>query len=105
MKFVPFDEKKIEKEFDALPSKDRAKLDAAVLAYEEGVETGYILKSYSDGIKMITDSGRGQGRCLYFVETEDAAVILKVYKKETQKVPDAVLKTARRRKKDHEQSE
>lgn len=105
MTFVPFDEKTIEKEFEKLPEDDRVKLDSAIFAYEEGVDSGWAIKSYSDGLKMITDGGRGQGRCIFFVEYEEFAVILTVYKKESQKVPFSVLKTAKARRKKYEQGD
>jgi len=51
---------------------------------------------------MVTDAGRGQGRCLFFrrIEEPDGSetlVALLFYKKETQRVPERVLRTARQR--------
>lgn len=103
MEFKAFDEKRIAKELDDLPRHDRAKLVAALEAFEDGEEAGWSVKLYGDGLKMITDSGRGQGRCLFFFEVDGDAVIVKIYKKETQDVPKAVLATALRRKKEYEQ--
>ncbi len=103
MKFKPYKLKTIDKEFEALPSKDLANLASAMKSYEEGETTGYRLENYGDGIKMIKDSGRGQGRCLFFTEIDDNAIILKVYKKESQKIPKAIIDTAKQRKKKYEQ--
>lgn len=102
MKFVPFDKKRIDKELQALPAGDRSKLIAAMYAFEDGQQLGYTIKSYESGIKMITDSGRAQGRCLFFIETGHGYVMLKVYKKESQQVPVSVLKAAVERKRKYE---
>jgi phage-related protein len=45
--------------------------------------------------------GRGQGRCLFFgfevVDDIERLTVLLIYKKESQEVPERVLKTARER--------
>lgn len=97
MEFVFFDPKTISKEFRDLPPEDLARLSAAMQKYVEGNEIGWTIKDYGDGLKMITDSGRGQGRCLFFEDVEGDLVIVKVYKKESQLVPQAVLNSARAR--------
>lgn len=104
MQFKPYNERTIKKEIASIPAQDQSKLLSAMKSFENGELTGFILKDYSDGIKMLTDSGRGQGRCIFFTEDKEVAVILKVYKKETQKLPKAVIDTAIRRKKDYEEN-
>ena len=48
---------------------------------------------------MITDSGRGQGRGLFVTVSDEAILILKVYKKESQKADKSALNAAISRKK------
>ena len=103
MRFKPFNEKKIGKEFADLPVGASAHLIRAMKALEDGEEKGWKTKDYGDGIQMITDSGSGQGRCLFFESEPGTAVILLVYKKESQKVPLRILKTAATRKKQYEE--
>lgn len=73
-----------------------------MVAYAEGREAGFRHSDYGDGLEMLTDGGRGQGRCLYFTRDSDGAtetlVILLAYKKETEKAPTATLQTARNRR-------
>ena len=75
--------------------------------YQQDTGVAYKIKSYGDGLKMITDSGHGQGRCLFFRselitnphsgEQRERLVALLVYKKESQNVPEAILRSARHR--------
>lgn len=102
-KFKPFNEQVIRKELLALPATDHKALTVAMAAFQDETGTGYRIKDYGDGLKMITDSGRGQGRGLFFIETEDSFVLLSVYKKEGQKAPTSLLDTAKQRKKKYEQ--
>ncbi len=97
MELKPFNESKIRKELDGLPPDDRAKLVAALKAFQDGLEIGWAVKDYGGGLKMITDSGRGQGRCLFFFVESEIGIIVKIYKKESQEVPQSVLEAARRR--------
>jgi hypothetical protein len=64
-------------------------------------EGGYRLSKYGDGLWLLTDSGHGQGRCLFFkvvrLKDVELLVTLLFYKKETQKVPERAVDTARRR--------
>lgn len=105
MQFKPFKEKTIKKEFAELPSGDFKKLQVAMRSFTEGLEAKYQVKDYGDGIKMITDAGRGQGRCIFFFEVEGDAIIVKVYKKESQKASKQALDAAKARKKKYEQDE
>lgn len=57
--FRPFDAETIRKELLRLPAKDHKALTVAMLAYQEELESGYRLRDYGDGLKMITDSGIG----------------------------------------------
>jgi len=71
-------------------------------AYRDDLGIGYRVENYGEGLWMITDGGRGQGRCVFFrriVEGDGSEflVALLFYKKETQKVPERILNTARRR--------
>jgi len=55
---------------------------------------------------MLTDGGRGQGRCLFFkvikVKDEELLVALLFYKKETPKAPERLIDTARNRMRRYE---
>ena len=63
---------------------------------------GYTVKNYGDGLMMIKPKD-GQGRCLFFTQVELAGqlelIALLAYKKESQKLPDSVRRTALARKK------
>ena len=69
-------------------------------------EGGYRLSKYDDGLWMLTDATRGQGRRLFFkvirVKDEEKLVDLLFYKKETPKAPDRVIATARNRMRKYE---
>ena len=78
-------------------------------AYVSDEEGKCVVKNYGDGLYMIKDRSRGQGRCLYYTRivsavnrgseverTENLAALL-FYKKETQEAPGHVLETARAR--------
>lgn len=97
-RWVYSDERTNAKEFDALPTEDRRALFRAMTSYARGDEAGYRLEAYDGGIEMITDGGRGQGRCLYFrpgIENGvEVLTILRVYKKETRKAPQRILRSA-----------
>lgn len=95
-----FDEKIIQKELDRLPAQETERLLRALDAYRNGYESGFRIKDYKlHGICMITDSGSGQGRALYIIEDGlGRSVVLKVYKKEAQKVDKTALETAIQRK-------
>lgn len=71
--------------------------------FQTDADIGFRHKVYGDGIEMITDSGTGAGRCLFFFRDADAMVVLTVYKKESQSVPSRLLKLAQERKKRYEQ--
>jgi phage-related protein len=71
-------------------------------AFRDDLGAGYRVESYGDGVWMITDAGRGQGRCFFFrrVEEPDGSetlVSLLYYKKETQRAPERILRTAKQR--------
>jgi len=103
-KFKAFDAKTINEEFLALPFEDFKSLTHAMELFQDGQNFGYEVKHYQGDLMMI--KGRGQGRCLWFskervftaggVETEILVALL-VYKKESQEVPERILKTARER--------
>jgi len=50
---------------------------------------------------MLTDGGRGQGRCLFFstveLKDEELLVALLFYKKETSRAPERLVNAARKR--------
>ncbi len=99
-KFEAFDQATINEEFLALPRADFRDLTHAMAQFQRGEESGYILKNYGDDLMMI--KGNRQGRCLWFTtnRVEDGMQILTallVYKKETMRVPDRILQTARER--------
>ena len=105
-KFVPFDPETINGEFLSLPTDDFLRLTAAMKLYQLGSEIGFRHKTYKNGIEMITDSGHGQGRCLFFVQAGACMIVLAIYKKESQSVPSRILKLVNeRRRRYEEQSE
>ncbi|MBI1756640.1 MAG: hypothetical protein HYR64_05985 [Fimbriimonas ginsengisoli] len=90
------------KEALAIPTRDRQRLFEAMAAYRNDLGAGYRIENYGSGLWMITDSGRGQGRCVFFKRLEIAdgveiLVALLFYKKESRKAPARILNTARRR--------
>ncbi|MCO5297806.1 MAG: type II toxin-antitoxin system RelE/ParE family toxin [Fimbriimonadaceae bacterium] len=107
--FEPFDEEVILAELESLPTKDRSKLAALMEFYEE-VETGNPYPAqidlYDHGIYRIRHAKASyQGRALFCVsearEGYQKLTLLVVYKKESHKVPAAILQTARRRMEQH----
>lgn len=94
-KFVPFDEGIIKRELRDLPTEDFLDLTQAMKLYQQDAEIGYTIDNYGD-VMMI--KGKKQGRGLFFAHFGDRLVLLKVYKKETQKVPRAVIESAISRK-------
>ena len=104
-RWTSFDRETTNKELAGLPRQDRLALYDAMENYRDD-EGSYRLSNYGSGLWMLTDSGHGQGRCLFFkiirVENEERLVALLFYKKETAKAPDHVVETARNRKKRYE---
>ena len=99
-KFRAFDPDVINRELASLPQNDFVDLRLAMHRYQEGLEVGYTVKDYGDGLMMI--KGGRQGRCLWFHEGEAEnglriLIALLIYKKESQEVPDRILRTARAR--------
>jgi len=99
-KFEAFDQVTINEEFLALPRADFRDLTHAMAQFQRGEVSGYTIKNYGDGLMMI--KGNRQGRCLWFspAQFEDGIqvlIALLVYKKETIRVPDRILQTARER--------
>jgi len=95
--FRPFDPKVVEKEFLAIPINDRSKLISVMTAHEREEAGPIKIQTYGGGISCIRHiSGRYQDRCL-FAETADDLVILTVYKKETQEIPQHILERAQSR--------
>jgi phage-related protein len=91
-----FDYDTTNREFLALPGRDRA-----APKYAKGEEGRWIVKDYGDGLMMIKPSNRTQGRCLFFtvreIEGHEELIALLAYKKESQGAPARVLDTARER--------
>ncbi len=98
-KFFPFDDAVIRKEFLDLPRESARDLKWAMENYQSGRDVNYTIKNYGGDLLMI--KGRGQGRCLFFsrevVDDVEQLIVFLIYKKESQEVPDRVLRTARER--------
>jgi len=98
-KFAPFDDEVIRKEFLDLPRESARDLKWAMVNHQNGRELNYTLRNYGDDLLMI--KGHGQGRCLFFGKEvagdEEKLIVLLIYKKESQEVPERVLRTARDR--------
>lgn len=111
--FEAFDEDVIRAELDSLPSKDRAKLVAILEFYEVvGVGNPYPVQidSYDHGILRIRHvKANYQGRALFYIskarEGYQKLTLLAVYKKESRRLPSAILETARRRMDQHKGKE
>lgn len=109
--FVPFDADIITKEFDDLPAKDADKFAALLVHYQTtglGNPAPAQVDDYGNGLYRLRHiKSAYQGRLIFFavdrVEGFERLVILTVYKKQSQKVPDSVLETAKRRKKQWEE--
>lgn len=88
----------------ALPQEDYHRLSAAMLAYRLAAASGFQVKNYGQGVMMIKDDSRGQGRCLFFTVRqeggEEVLTALLVYKKEGQKAPTNQIAVARARMRD-----
>jgi len=108
--FVPFDEDIIQRELDALPGDDAAKLGILIEHYETaglGNPAPVRVDDYGDGLYRLRHIKPAyQGRLIFFavdrIRGFERLVILIVYKKESQKTPSNVIDTARRRKADWE---
>ena len=105
----PFDEATIISELSALPAKDRAKL-AALLEFLEESQDGNPYPAQIDGyehglLRLRHVKAAYQGRAIFYVSESkqqfQKMVLLIVYKKETKKVPTAILETARQRMDQH----
>lgn len=110
--FVPFQEDTIQKELDELPPRDAAKLAALMDHYEQcgfGNPSPAQVDDYGDGIYRLRHIKPAyQGRLLFFASERSSGfeklVMLVVYKKQGQKAPLHVLETAKKRKKQWEET-
>lgn len=110
--FVPFREDTIQKELDELPPKDAAKLAALMAHYEQcglGSPSPAQIDDYGEGICRLRHIKPAyQGRLLFFASDRSSGfeqlVMLVVYKKQGQKVPQHVLETTKKRKKQWEET-
>lgn len=104
-RWTSFDRTVTNKELAGLPREDRLALYDAMESYRDD-EGGYRLSNYGDELLMLTDGGRGQGRCLFFkvlkVRDEERLVALLFYKKETAKAPNRLVDTAKKRMRKYE---
>jgi phage-related protein len=108
--FVPFDEDTIQKELDELPPRDAAKLVSLMEHYEQcglGNPSPVQIDDYGDGLYRLRHIKPAyQGRLLFFAQDCSAGmerlVMLVVYKKQGHKVPQHILETAKKRKKQWE---
>jgi len=100
-KFKPFEAEAIRKEFLSISGEDAYHLKYAMESYQEDYRIGYTVKNYGDGLMMVKDSGRSQGRCLFFfseiVDGIEILTVVLIYKKETQEAPKHIIETARKR--------
>ena len=109
--FVPFDEAVIEKELDALEkasSSDLAKLDFCMRRYEmvstKENPSPASIETFDEGFLEIRHiKGNYKGRLLFYISklpkgTEEL-VMLVVFRKETQKTPQAMIDLAEKRMK------
>lgn len=92
-------------EFRDLPTRDYHRLTLAMREYARETRSGYVVKSYGEGLMMLKDASQGQGRALFFTIRRDEGgaerlTLLLVYKKESQEAPKRVLDTARQRMRD-----
>ena len=97
-----FDTRTINAELRAIPDEDRRRLKYAMENYALDSGAHYRVESYDDfNLMMVTDRGRGQGRCLFFAVRSTAQhetlIALLVYKKEGRKADPTALRTARQR--------
>lgn len=109
--WLSFDRDTLDQEFRALPRKDMIDLFEAMKAYRMEVETGWVVKNYGNGLLMIKPSNKGAGRCLFFAvrsvsrggQNVEELIALLAYKKESQDVPKAHIRTARSRMSQYEE--
>lgn len=102
----------IESELQSLQDRDRAKLISVMEHYEQaGFGTPYPadIADYGNEIKRIKHSKNAyQGRALFFVsesrEGYQKLVVLTVFKKEANKVPNHVIERARQRMQQHKEN-
>lgn len=91
----------INKELAALPTQDFLALTDAMKGYQLDSGVGYRVENYGNDLWMITDSGSGQGRGLFFAiertEEMEVLVVLRVYKKESRKAPPQEITLAQTR--------
>ena len=69
--------------------------------YADGIDAGWTVKNYGDGLFMIKAKGQRNGRCLFFTidEVEPRKLVaLLFYKKESQDAPAHLVETARERR-------
>jgi phage-related protein len=100
-----FDGETIRSELNALPKKDRSKLSALIEYLEECPRENphpVQIDAYENGVLRIRHiKAAYQGRALcYIAESREGFqkfVLLLVYKKESDRVPPAMLETAKRR--------
>lgn len=110
--FIPFDEDTILRELRALPVGDRAKLEALMEHYEAvgfGNPAPAQVDDYGDGLYRLRHIKPAyQGRLIFFAVDRtkgfERLVIVAVYKKQSQKTPASVIETAKRRKREWEES-
>ena len=104
-----FDEDTIRSELSSLPIKDRSKL-SALLEFYENSQSGdphpVQIDAYGGGILRIRHAKAAyQGRALGYISESrkdyQKLILLLVYKKESDRVPSAVMETARRRMEQH----
>ena len=96
-KFEPFNSDVIRKEFFSLPATDATALRIAMAAYQMELGTGCVIKDYKDGLWMLKDASRVQGRCLFFRQEPHRLVVVLIYKKESDEAPLRVIDAARKR--------
>ena len=100
-KFEPFNSQTINAEFRTVPVEDRIRLMFAMQNFQDGIDGGYVVKSYGSGLQMIKATNHSSGRGLFFyshvVNGVQICRLVLVYKKEATEVPAHVLATARRR--------
>src|SRR5438309_11881175 len=104
--FVPFDGPAIDSEFTSLAAAEKARLAYLISRVEKSpvqISKPILIEDYANDIRCLRDENtKHQGRCLFFVAESrkdyQKLVIVRIYKKETAKVPSAILKTAMERK-------
>ena len=69
--------------------------------WASGLEGGFVVRDYGDGLLMIKATNRTAGRCLFFTLDENdstLAIALLGYKKESNEAPKFLIATARERR-------